>query len=86
MIKPIKKNVVVVRLKKKTTTESGIILQSDHDGNVDKSQVMAIGPEVTMVKPDDIIFIDWNKAAPFSFNDVPHYVISEDNIVGVFEE
>ena len=85
MIKPLKKNVLVVRLKKKTTTAAGIILQSDHDGNVDRAQVIATGPEVTQVKPDDIVFCDWNKANPVTIDDVPHYVVSEDNIVWVFD-
>jgi co-chaperonin GroES (HSP10) len=85
LIKPLKKNVLVVRLKKKSTTESGIILQSDHDGNVDRAQVIATGNEVTMVKTDDIIFVDWNKANPVTLDEIPHYVVSEDNIVWVFD-
>jgi len=86
LIKPLKKNVLVVRLKKRSTTESGIILQSDHDGNVDRAEVIAIGSEVTMVKPTDQIFIDWNKANPVTVNNIPHYVVNEDNIVWVFED
>ena len=85
MIKPLKKNVLVVRLKKTSTTQSGIILQSDHDGNVDQAQVIATGNEVTMVQVNDKVFIDWNKAAPVSIDNVPHYVISEDHVVCVFE-
>lgn len=85
MIKPLKKNVLIVRLKKTTTTQAGIILQSDHDGNVDEAKVVATGPEVTEVRIGDRIFIDWNKAAPVSIDNVPHYVISEDSIVWVFE-
>ena len=86
MIKPLKKNVLVVRLKKKSTTESGIILQNDHDGNVDRAQVIATGNEVTMVQKDDIIFVDWNKANAVTLDTVPHYVVNEDNIVWVFED
>lgn len=76
---------MIVRLKKTTTTQAGIILQSDHDGNVDEAKVVATGPEVTEVRIGDRIFIDWNKAAPVSIDNVPHYVISEDSIVWVFE-
>ena len=86
MIKPLKKNISIVRLKKKNTTESGIVLQSDYDGNVDRAQVIEIGSEVTMVKPGDNLFIDWNKAVPFFEKDIPHYMINEDNVVWVFEE
>ena len=86
MIKPLKKNVLVVRLKKTTTTQTGIILQSDHDGNVDEAKVMATGPEVTEVRTGNRIFIDWNKAAPVSIDNVPHYVVAEDSIVWVYED
>lgn len=86
MIKPLKKNVLVVRLKKKSTTDSGIILQSDHDGNVDRAQVIAVGSEVTLVQKDNIVFCDWNKANPVTVDDIPHYVVNEDNIVWVFED
>lgn len=85
MIKPLRKNILVVRLKKTTTTQSGIILQSDHDGNIDEAQVIATGNEVTQVRTGDKIFIDWNKAAPVSLDNIPHYVVSEDNIIWVFE-
>ena len=86
MIKPLKKNVLVVRLKKKSTTDSGIILQSDHDGNVERAQVIAVGSEVTLVQKDNIVFCDWNKANPVTVDDIPHYVVNEDNIVWVFED
>jgi hypothetical protein len=53
---------------------------------VDRAQVIAIGNEVTMVQKDDIIFVDWNKANAVTLDTVPHYVVSEDNIVWVFED
>jgi co-chaperonin GroES (HSP10) len=87
MIKPLKNKVAVVRIKKKQTTVSGIILQSDVDGEVDRCKVIAIGPEVTLVKLDEILFIDWNKATPGSGPDnTPYYVVKEDDVVGVFED
>ena len=86
MIKPLKKNISIVRLKKKNTTESGIVLQSDYDGNVDRAQVIDVGPEVTNVKKDDIVFIDWNKAVPVVVDDIPYYVIKEEFVIWVFEE
>ena len=86
MIKPLKKNLLVVRLKKKETTAAGIILQSDYDGNVDRAEVRATGPEVTLVRTGDNVFIDWNKAAPVTIDNIPHYVVSEDHVVWVFED
>jgi len=84
-IKPIKDRVVLVRLKKKMATASGIILKSDVEGEADKGQVIAIGPDVTLVQVDDLILIDWNKAGATTMNDIPTYVVLEKDIIGVFE-
>lgn len=87
MIRPLKNKIAVVRIKKKQTTETGIILQSDVDGEVDRCKVIAIGPDVTMVNVDNILFIDWNKATLGKGADgTPYYVIKEDDVVGVFED
>ena len=84
-IKPIKDRVVLVRLKKKTTTASGIILERDVEGEADKGQVLAVGPDVTLVKADDLILVDWNKVGSTTMNGLPTYVIKEEDIIGVFE-
>jgi co-chaperonin GroES (HSP10) len=83
---PIKDRVVLVRLKKKMTTASGIILERDVEGEADKGQVLAIGPDVTLVQVDDKILIDWNKAGATTINGVPTYVVLEQDIIGVFED
>lgn len=83
-LKPLHNKVAVVRIKNPVETQSGIILTKS-TGEVDKARVIAIGPEVRDVAENNIVLIDWNKASMNKFGDIPVYMISEENIVGIFE-
>ena len=84
-IKPLKKTVAAVRLKNKKETDSGIIL-TGAVAEVDKCKVVAVGDGVTMVGINDVLLIDWNKAQQSTIDGIPVYFVSEDDIVGVFDE
>lgn len=84
-IKPIKDRVACVRLKKETKTTSGIILTKEDGAEVDRAEVVAIGPDVTLVNVGDVVLIDWNKVAVATMDGIPTYLVAEENIVGVFE-
>jgi co-chaperonin GroES (HSP10) len=81
---PLKTKVAVVRIKNKLETESGIVLTRS-TGEVDRAKVIAIGPDVTDVKYNDVLLIDWNKASMTKIDDIPVYIISQDDIVAVYE-
>lgn len=83
-IQPIGKKLAVVRLKSDTTTVSGLILTKGVD-SVDKAKVIAVGPEVKDVKVGETILINWNKAASTTIDNVPIYVLTEEDVVGVFD-
>ena len=85
MIKPLHDKLAVVRLKASSTTSSGIIVEKGL-GEVDKAKIVAIGPKVTEVKVGDTVLVDWNKAAPTKMDDIPVYILKEENIVGVYED
>jgi co-chaperonin GroES (HSP10) len=82
---PLNNKVAVVRLKNKLETDSGIVLTRS-TGEVDKAKVIAVGPEVTSVKLNDVLLIDWNKASVNTLDGVPIYMIPEEHIVAVYEE
>jgi len=83
-IQPIGKKLAVVRLKSDTTTVSGLILTKGVD-SVDKAKVIAVGPEVKDVKVGETILINWNKATSTTIDNVPIYVLTEEDVVGVFD-
>jgi len=88
MIQPLHDKIVVVKLKGATTTASGLIVERGL-GEVDKAQVVAIGPKVTDVKVNDKVLINWNKATQTKITDdkgdIPVFIIKEEDVVGVYE-
>ena len=83
---PLKTQVLVAENKKEDTTESGIIIEGARGvGNTAKATVLAVGPDVTDVKVDDVILLDWSKASPVKIGDVQRAMIKEEFIIGVFE-
>jgi co-chaperonin GroES (HSP10) len=89
MIQPLHDKVVVVKIKNDNKTASGIIVEKGL-GEVDKAQVIAIGPKVSDVKVGDKVLIDWNKASQSKVTDdkgdIPVYILKEEFIVGVYQE
>jgi co-chaperonin GroES (HSP10) len=85
-IKPLKKTVAVVRIKNKKETESGIILTGYAGADIDRARVIALGDDVTLVKVNEVVLLDWNKVRPTTIDDIPVYFLSEDDVVGVFDE
>ena len=83
---PLKTQVLVAENKKEDTTESGIIIEVTRGtGNTAKATVLAVGPDVTDVKVDDVVLLDWAKASPVKIGDVQRAMIKEEFIIAVFE-
>jgi len=87
IVTPLKKKVLVAENKTEQTTESGIILDGT-TSNRDSKQgtVLAVGPQVTLVKVGDVIMLEWNKAQVVKIGDAQRVIIDEDNIVAVLED
>ena len=87
IVTPLKKKVLVAENKAEQTTDSGIILDGT-TSNRDSKQgtVLAIGPQVTLVKVGDVIMLEWNKAQVVKIGDAQRVIVDEDNIVAVVEE
>jgi co-chaperonin GroES (HSP10) len=86
MIQPTKKKVVVQLIQKEKVTSSGIILSSADPAEANRGNVLAIGPNVTMVSVNDIVLPNWNNASEkFEYeNQNDLYIIDEKDIVAVF--
>jgi co-chaperonin GroES (HSP10) len=83
---PLKTQVLVAENKKEDKTESGIIIEGIRNPlNTAKATVLAVGPDVTDVKVDDVILLDWAKASPVKIGDVQRAMIKEEFIIAVFE-
>ena len=69
-------NLLVAELKgkkkKEKTTEGGIILSADVDdrkpGSV-PAMVINVGPDISYIKPNDVVFVDWSKGLVVDVDD-----------------
>jgi co-chaperonin GroES (HSP10) len=83
-ITPIKKKVFIAQNKRKTETDSGIIVENGF-GDTASATVLAIGPDVTDVKVGDKIYVDWSKCSPVKIDGDDRAMISQDDIIAVIE-
>lgn len=86
MLRPIKNNIIVELIEKEKVSAGGIVLQSADREEVSKGLVLAIGPNVEYIKVGELVLPNWNKAQKSKFDDKEFYVISEDEIVLIFDE
>lgn len=86
MLKPIKNNVIVELIEKEKVTKSGIVLSSADPAEANKGKVLKIGPDVLDLKEGDLILPNWNKARLAKYMTTDFYIVSEDDVVLVFEE
>ena len=85
-ILPLKTQVLVAENKKEDKTESGIIIEGVRNPlNTAKATVLAVGPDVTDVKVNDVVLLDWAKASPVKIGDVQRAMVKEEFIIAVFE-
>jgi co-chaperonin GroES (HSP10) len=86
LLRPIKNNVIVELIDKEKVTSSGIVLPSADPVEANKGKVVSLGPDVEMVKEGDMVLPNWNAARQIKYNEFEYYVVSEDDIVLIFEE
>ena len=79
-MRPLHNKVIVERIPGETKTESGIVLQRSNE--VDRAKIIAVGPDVKEVSVGEIVLLDWNKCVKSG----EYFVVTEDNIVFVYEE
>lgn len=82
IIRPLKDKIVVLQIEKETKTASGIVLTSVDREAQTEGRVVAIGPDVVDVKPNDRIIVDWSKSARAG----RHWIVREQDVVAVLEE
>ena len=79
-MKPLHNKVIVERIPGETVTEFGIVLHRSNE--VDRAKIVATGPDVKEVSVGEVVLLDWNKTVKAG----EYFVITEDNIVFVYEE
>jgi len=84
-LKAIKNKLIIKLLKNKEFTKVGIFLTATDKAELTKALVLAVGPETQDVQVGDTILPNWNAAEQTKFEKETYYIISEDEVVGIFD-
>lgn len=84
-LKAIKNKLIIKLLKNKEFTKVGIFLTATGKDQLTKALVLAIGPDTQDVQVGDTILPNWNAAEETKFEKETFYIISEDEVVGIFD-
>jgi co-chaperonin GroES (HSP10) len=84
-LKAIKNKLIIKLLKNKEFTKVGIFLTATGKDALTKALVLAAGPDTQDVQVGDTILPNWNAAEQTRFEKETYYVISEDEVVGIFD-
>jgi co-chaperonin GroES (HSP10) len=85
MLQPTKNKLVVELIQKEKVTDSGIILTSADRDEVSRGTVLFTGPDCEDVQVGDIIVADWSKSTKFRHEDKELWIVTEENVVGIFD-
>lgn len=80
---PVKAKVMFTEREKQKVRQSGILLTVGDETTT--GLVTSIGPDVTLVKEGDIIYLNWAKAEKTRLDGIDYYVIEEDELVAVYD-
>ena len=84
-LKAIKNKLIIKLLKNKEFTKVGIFLTATGKDALTKALVLAAGPDTLDVQVGDTILPNWNAAEQTKYEKETYYIISEDEVVGVFD-
>jgi len=82
MIQPLN-NYVLVEISKLEKTKSGIILATDNDARLEKGEVIALDPQVDIVKKGDLIYLKLYALSSVEIDDREYHFIKSEDILGV---
>ena len=86
MIKALGKKIIVELMEKEAVSAGGIVLTRTDSDEVTRGIVLAVGPEVVDISMGDVILANWNKGQKMKVEDLDAYVVSEEDVVLVFED
>ena len=80
-MKPLHNKVLIERIPAEKVSAGGILLQ--RTDSPDNAKILAVGPDAKEVSVGEVALVNWNAATKTTGE---HYIISEDQIIFVYEE
>jgi chaperonin GroES len=85
MLKPLNEYVVLSFEKEETKTESGIILTTESKDKQAIGRVIAVGPKVHELKPNDKVIYQTYSGTKTKIDNEEYLIIKQENILAIYE-
>jgi len=86
MLKPLRNKLVVEIIEKEKVSSGGIILTRTDRDEVNRGKVIFVGSGVLDISVGDVILPNWNAAVKTVVEGNTFYILSEEDVVLIFEE
>jgi len=86
MLKPLRNKLVVEIIEKEKVSSGGIILTRSDRDEVNRGKVIFVGSGVLDISVGDVILPNWNAAVKTVIEGNTFYILSEEDVVLIFEE
>ncbi len=88
MIKMTRDNLLIAEIakeKKDDVSEGGIILKSAAEDNksAPKGLVIAVGPDVKYITPNDVVYVNWSNGVPVDVEDRQAIILPLEAVLAV---
>ena len=82
---PLKKQMLIKANSQEAVTSSGLILEGTTLVDSRTATVIRVGPDVTVVKPGYIVYVNWTKSLPVKIEGKEFSFIEEENLVAIYD-
>ena len=86
MLKPLRNKLVVEIIEKEKVSSGGIILTRTDRDEVNRGKVIFVGSGVLDISVGDVILPNWNAAVKTVVEGNTFYILSEEDVVLIFEK
>lgn len=85
MLKPLNEYVILTFEKEEETTKSGIILSTKEKDKQSIGIVVAVGPKVETLKPNDKVIYQTYSGTKTTIDDKEYLIIKQEHILAIYE-
>ncbi len=82
---PLKKQILIKANAQEAVSTSGIILEGTNLVDSRTATVIRVGPDVTVVQPGYLVYVNWTKALPVKIDGKEFNFIEEENLVAILD-
>ena len=82
---PLKKQILIKANNQEAVTTSGLILEGTTLVDSRTATVIRVGPDVTVVKPGYVVYVNWTKALTVKIEGKEFSFIEEENLVAIYD-